>query len=88
MTVLDDLVEGIAASGAAVTANLSYLASERSNDDDWDAVLADPEFPFLDPAMQARWRVDNPLTREGSERELRRQDIENQLEFVRELVSA
>jgi hypothetical protein len=86
MTVLDDVADRIARSGIAVTANLSYLATERSNDDDWEAVLEDPEFAYLDPAMQARWRVDNPLAR-GDQRELRRQDIENQLAFDRELIA-
>jgi len=87
MSLLDDLVERIAESGVSVTANLSYLASEQSNDDDWDAVLADPEFQYLDPALQARWRVDNPLARTGGERELRRKDTDNQIEFDRELVA-
>ena len=87
VSVIDDVVERVAVSGVAVTANLAYLATERSNDDDWDAVLADPEFRYLDPAMQARWRVDNPNAREGGERELRRQAIENEVDFDRELVA-
>ena len=87
MSVLDDLVERIADAGVSITANLSILAVEQSNDDDWDAVLADPEFQYLDPALQARWRVDNPLARTGGQRALRRKDIDNQVEFDRELVA-
>ncbi|MDX1396831.1 MAG: amidohydrolase family protein [Gemmatimonadota bacterium] len=87
MSALDDIVERIADSGIAVTANLAHLATERSNDDDWDAVLADPEFRYLDTAMRARWQVDNPNARVGGERELRRRAVENQVEFDRELVA-
>lgn len=85
MSVLDDLVERIAESGATVTANLSILAAEQSNDDDWNAVLADREFALLDPAMQARWRIDNPPRRQL--RRERRRDIDSQVEFVHELVT-
>ncbi len=36
--------------------------------------------------MQDRWKVDNPFARGVDERRLRRMDIENQTEFVHELV--
>ncbi len=81
---LDELVDRIAASKAAVTANLSLLAAERSNDDDWKAVVDDPEFSLLDPAMRERWHSDNPSHREL--RAERRRDIDNQVDFVRELI--
>ena len=74
MSLLDDRVERIVHSGVSVTANLSLLAIEQSNDDDWDAVLADPEFEYLDSALQARWRIDNPLNR--ALRRERRKDID------------
>jgi hypothetical protein len=85
LSVLDELVERIAGSGTTITANLSIVAAEQSNDDDWDAVLSDREFALLDPAMRARWRVDNPPNREL--RKERRRDIDNQAEFLRELVA-
>ena len=86
-SVLDELVDRIANSGVTVTANLAVQAIEQTNDDDWDAVLTNPEFEYLDPSLQARWRVDNPLNRTDGERELRRKDVDNQIGFNRELMA-
>ncbi len=82
---LDNLVDQIKNSGIFVTANLSYLSTEQSNDDDWEAVINDPEFKFIGPSLQSRWRVDNPIAR-GNMRKIRRQEIDIQVEFVYELV--
>lgn len=84
-SVMPDLVEKIKKSGVTITANLSILAVEQSNDDNWNGVLNDPEFRYLGPSLKERWYRDNPLQR-GEEREIRRKDIDNQYEFNQELV--
>lgn len=87
MSKIEGLVQQISASGVYVTANLVYLATEQSNDDDWQAVLDDPEFQQLGPSLQARWRRDNPIAR-GASRPVRRQDIDKQKPFNYELIKA
>ncbi len=66
------------------TASVGGLAIEQSNDDDWDAVLIRNSNTST-RHCKPDGRIDNPLNR--ALRRERRKDIDNQVEFDRELVA-
>ncbi|MGH7481447.1 MAG: amidohydrolase family protein [Longimicrobiales bacterium] len=59
--------------GAAVTANLSFVAMTRRQLDDLDAVLSDPEARHLEPGVREMWLDQNPTRRPDVQRFDRRE---------------
>lgn len=85
-TTVPEAVRLTKAAGAAVIPNLSFIAMTRSQLDDIDQVLGDPEARFLTPAVRDAWRRQNPTTRPDLDRFDRREQAK--YPFVQKLVRA
>lgn len=65
----------VAAAGAAVTPNLSFVAMTARMLEDLDGVLAHPEARYLAPDVMAMWREQNPARRDDLERFVAREAV-------------
>lgn len=74
------------AAGAAVTPNLSFIATTRKQLDSLSAVWEDPEIRYLHPDVVEMWEEQNPTTRPSLERFNARERAK--YAFVKELTKA